>query len=492
VSRLDKQVTEVDAIFIVGPDGTNALTTRTFPSPRVDFSHRDYFRAQLQDGGGTFLGASMTGSISGHTIFNMSVRRRTPSGSFDGVVGVSVSDYFEKFYGQLLLSDGSAVSLIRDGGIVLAHYPPGPDVHAPHAHALTPAGDASASDRIVAVQPLSNYPAYVAVSVTEASIRAAWFRYLGQWGALAIFSAVALVGFALVAMRWMRREAEAVARQQATYSTLIEEEKRRKQAEAALVETRKLEALGQLTGGVAHDFNNLLHALGGHLEVAQARANDDRVRRALDGCQRTVERGRGLVQKLLAFARRQPLNYEVFDVNERLHALTDLLHHSAPLASLKLVTAPDLWPVESDAGQLDLAILNLVVNARDAAKGSDSVIKIETSNVTLNGTGGELSGPFVAIKVIDNGTGMPPDVVQRVWEPFFTTKPAGKGTGLGLSMIYGFARQSGGGVAIASEVGQGTTVTIYLPKGMPVQTYGDRSRAPPARPIAVLRRGAGG
>ncbi|MBV8534477.1 MAG: hypothetical protein JO128_02720 [Alphaproteobacteria bacterium] len=475
--RLDNRVPEVDAIFVVDPNGMNALTTRVFPPPEVDFSQRDYFTAQLTDGAGIYLGASVTGLISRHPVFNMSMRRKSASGAFDGVVGASISDYFEKFYGRDVLPDNFAVSLVHNGGQVLADYPPGQDVHV----GPTPAAvsgllseiDHAGNERIVAFQRLASYPAYVAVSVADRSIRDAWYRYLVHWGALALVSAAALVGFALVALRRMRREAEAVARQQETYASLIEEEKRRKQAEAALVETRKLEALGQLTGGVAHDFNNLLQALGGNLRAAQSRTTDERVHRALDGCERTVERGQALVQKLLAFARRQPLNYEVFDVNSRLEALRELLHQSAPLVAVKILTAQDVWPVESDAAQLDLAVLNLVVNARDAIKDSDGAITVETSNVTLNDAAGGLDGPFVAIRVTDNGTGIPPDVRQRVWEPFFTTKPVGKGTGLGLSMVYGFARQSGGGVTIDSEVGRGTTVTIYLPKGAPVETYSE-------------------
>ncbi|HTY67768.1 MAG TPA: ATP-binding protein [Alphaproteobacteria bacterium] len=480
LSRLDKQVPEVDAIFVVDAKGIGALTTRVFPSPPVDFSQRDYFKAQLRDGLGTYLGGSVTGLISHHAIFNMSVRRQSAAGGFDGVVGVSISDYFERFYGRDLMPDGFAVSLVHDSGEILAQYPPGQAARAepipPSPSGLfTDADPASGGQRIVAFQRLASYPAYVAISVADTSIRNAWLRYVVRWGALAGVSAVALLGLALIALSWMRREADAVARQQETYASLIEEERRRKHAEAALVETRKLEALGQLTGGVAHDFNNLLQALGGNLRLALSRTADERVRRALDGCERTVERGQALVQKLLAFARRQPLQYEVFDANARLEALRELLHQSAPLVALKIVTAPDLWPVESDAGQLDLAILNLVVNARDSITHVEGVVTVETSNVILNGAAGELDGPFVAVKVTDNGAGIPPEALQRVWEPFFTTKPAGKGTGLGLSMVYGFARQSGGGVSIESEVGRGTTVTIYLPKGMPVQAYGDQA-----------------
>lgn len=481
LSRLDKQVPEVDAIFAVDPKGMNALTTRAFPPPPVDFSQRDYFKAQLHAGAGTYLGAFTVGLISHHPIFNMSVRRRSPTGTFDGVVGVSISDYFEKFYDRDVLPQNFAVALVHNGGQILAQYPPEPVAH---ADPIPPSpsgwffdsGHGAGGERIVAFQRLSRYPAYLTVSVADASIRDAWFGYLAQWGALAVASAIALVSFALLALRRMRREAVAVARQQETYVTLIAEEQRRKHAEAALVETRKLEALGQLTGGVAHDFNNLLQALGGNLGIARSRATDERARRALDGCQQTVERGKALIHKLLAFARRQPLKYEVFDVNARLEGLCELLRQSAPLIDLKIVPAPDLWPAESDPGQFDLAILNLVVNARDAM-GDGGIVSIETSNVTLNGAAGELNGSFVAIKVSDNGPGIPAEVLQRIWEPFFTTKPVGKGTGLGLSIVYGFARQSGGGVSVDSDLGRGTTFRIYLPKGAPVQGYGDATMA---------------
>jgi len=485
LTRLVRQGAEVDAIFILDRAGQGALTTRAFPSPGVDFSQRDYFIAQRDQDAGAFLSDAYMGLISRHPIFNMSMRRRTSTGEFDGVVGVSLSGYFEKYYGSVVLpGDGAAVRLVRSDGEVLASFPPSQGPLDAPAAALTGtdgifhSASGGRGGRLVGYKYLDFVPAYVTFSLSEASLREAWYRALWPWAILAALGATALFGSTWVALRRVHREAAGAALLQTTYANLIQEEKRREQAEKALFETRKLEALGQLTGGVAHDFNNLLQVLAGNLEIVERRIHDERARRAIAAGRRTVERGRHLVQKLLTFARRQPLKYEVFDVNEHLQAVRDLLVQSAPGVAVTLAPGSDIWPVESDPQQLDLAILNLVVNARDATAGRDGTIRIETANVELSGEPDDLRGSFVAVTVRDNGSGMPPDVLQRVWEPFFTTKPAGKGTGLGLSMVYGFAHQSGGGVAIDSQPDRGTAVTIFLPKGAPVQSYDDPSVTP--------------
>jgi len=498
LTQLVRQAPEVDAIFIVDPAGEGALTTRAFPSPRVDFSQRDYFVAQREAAAGMFLSGSYVGLISRHPIFNVSMRRHSASGMFDGVVGVSVADYFEKYYGSVVLpGDGAALSLVRADGQVLASYPAstgnplaGNETAAATEEGLVYSeGHGTKGARLIGYKRLDTWPAYVTFSLSAASLREAWYRALWPWAILAVLGAIALCASTSVALRRVRREAEGAALLQETYANLIQEEKRRENAEKALFETRKLEALGQLTGGVAHDFNNLLQALGGSLDMADRRVHDERARRALAAGQRTVERGRQLVQKLLAFARRQPLQYQVFDVNERLRTVRDLLVQSAPGVTVTVAPGQDVWPVESDPHQLDLALLNLVVNARDAISGDEGAIRIETANVELNGQRDNLKGQFVAVTVRDNGSGMSPDVLQRVWEPFFTTKPAGKGTGLGLSMVHGFAHQSGGGVAIDTEPGRGTAVTLYLPKGAPLQTYDDPSTAAADDDVAAKRTG---
>ena len=248
---------------------------------------------------------------------------------------------------------------------------------------------------------------------------------------------------------------------------------RRALAEAELRQAQKMEALGQLTGGVAHDFNNLLTVLQGSLEMLSGRQRNDQLQARVDTALRTVERGERLTEQLLAFARRQPLTRATIDLNAQLRRMTELLARTvgsgvAILADL----VPDLWPVEADATQLELAVINLAINARDAMPGGGD-LRIRTFNSAAPPRGAPEqtanSGDFVGLEISDTGTGMPPEVAARAFEPFFTTKEAGKGTGLGLSMVYGFAGQSGGSASIRSDVGRGTAVTLLLPRGTPAR-----------------------
>lgn len=237
-------------------------------------------------------------------------------------------------------------------------------------------------------------------------------------------------------------------------------------AQEQLAQSQKIEALGQLTGGIAHDFNNMLMVVSGHAQSLKARLADVRDQRALEAIELAARRGERLTRQLLSFSRRQSLNPTVARLHERLDAFRDVLQTSArgdiPLAA---EVSPDIWPVSVDLPELELALVNLVVNARDAVPEGGS-IKISAENVHLTGeeTAEHLVGDFVALKVIDNGNGIPAKILSRVFEPFFTTKQVDKGTGLGLSQVYGFSRQSGGTTAIASAPGAGTTVTIYLPR----------------------------
>ena len=240
----------------------------------------------------------------------------------------------------------------------------------------------------------------------------------------------------------------------------------RQTIQAALLRSQRLEAIGQLTGGVAHDFNNLLQVvIGGVSMLERHHANPERRVRILDGMRQAGERGAKLTQQMLAFARRQPLAPEPLDVAVGIGAMEELLQGSLR-GDLRLTLnfPTDLWPVETDLTQLEVAILNLVVNARDATSGEGRVT-IGAENVAdPHSPEGTLDGDFVRISVADTGSGMDEDTIQHAFEPFFTTKPVGRGTGLGLSQVYGFARQSGGGVHIETEVGRGTTVSIVLPR----------------------------
>ncbi|HYD68628.1 ATP-binding protein [Azospirillum sp.] len=236
--------------------------------------------------------------------------------------------------------------------------------------------------------------------------------------------------------------------------------------QAVLVQAQKLDAIGQLTGGVAHDFNNLLQALSGCLQMLDRRTSEPRSHELIRAGLQAVDRGAKLTQQLMAFARRQALRPEPTDVRDRLLGMSELLAR-ALRADIRMDVdfAPGLWPVLVDPTQLELAVLNIVVNARDAMPDGGR-LHIAAANVDLDAaTDPEgLSGSFVRIDLADSGMGMPPDVLARVFEPFFTTKPVGKGSGLGLAMVYGFARQSGGAVRLSSAPGQGTTVILLLPR----------------------------
>ncbi len=287
-------------------------------------------------------------------------------------------------------------------------------------------------------------------------------RYAGV-GVLVLLAAVVVAIFGLAqgalaeANAGLRAEIEARAR-----------------AEEALLQSRKLEAIGQLTGGVAHDFNNLLTVVLSGLRLMER--NADPVRRAvtMEAMRQAVERGAGLTKQLLAFARRQSLELRVIDVPRQLQGMRTLLERSLRADILiDIVTPEDLWPVKTDPTQFELAILNLAVNARDAmVKGG--VLTIAGANVTAP------AGDRVEISVKDTGAGMTPEIIQRVLEPYFTTKAPGQGTGLGLSQVYGIATQSGGDVHIESAPGKGTTVTVSFPRTMEPLPRMEERQAPPS------------
>jgi CheY-like chemotaxis protein len=232
-----------------------------------------------------------------------------------------------------------------------------------------------------------------------------------------------------------------------------------------------METVGQLTGGVAHDFNNLLQVVTGNLETINRNLPPDqvRLRRAAEHAMTGARRAATLTQRLLAFARRQPLSPKPIDPNKLVTGMSELLHRSlGETIAIETVLSPSIWKIEADANELENAILNLAVNSRDAMPDGGK-LTIETANMHLDHDyarrNAEITpGQYVVFSISDTGSGMSADVMEKVFEPFYTTKDVGKGTGLGLSMVYGFVKQSGGHVKIYSEVGVGTTVRIYLPR----------------------------
>lgn len=262
--------------------------------------------------------------------------------------------------------------------------------------------------------------------------------------------------------------------------------------EANLRQAQKMEAVGQLTGGLAHDFNNLLVGISGSLElmgvrIAQGRHKDvEKYRCAAQGA---AKRAAALTHRLLAFSRRQTLAPEVTDVNDLVNGLLELVQRTVgPAIDVQAVKVSGLWPALVDPSQLENALLNLCINARDAMP-EGGKITIETGNRWIDRQGGKQvdlpEGQYLSLCVSDNGAGMLPDVAARAFDPFFTTKPTGKGTGLGLSMVYGFAMQSGGQVRIYSEVGEGTTVCIYLPRHFGIAAPAEANDQASVRPVVA-------
>jgi PAS domain S-box-containing protein len=226
-----------------------------------------------------------------------------------------------------------------------------------------------------------------------------------------------------------------------------------------LAESQKLDALGQLTGGVAHDFNNLLMIISGSLHTLKKIAGDDvKSLRAVQAIETASQRGAALTRQLLTFARRQSVNPQTIDLTDRLYSIREVLDSGlGGSVKLRIEIDDDIWPIMVDPAEFETALVNLVINARDAMPKGGSVA-VRASNVAAD------EGDHVAIEVQDTGIGIPPDIVGKIFDPFFTTKAVGKGTGLGLSQVHGFAHQAGGTVAVTSELGKGTIFTIYLPR----------------------------
>jgi signal transduction histidine kinase/ActR/RegA family two-component response regulator len=235
--------------------------------------------------------------------------------------------------------------------------------------------------------------------------------------------------------------------------------------EEAFRQAQKMEAVGQLTGGIAHDFNNLLAAVLGNLKLLRKRlAGDASALRLIDGAIEGAERGASLTQRLLAFARQQDLDPAAVDAAELIRGMIDMLRRSiGPMIQIEMAFADDLWTAHVDANQLELALLNLAVNARDAMPGGGRLTLSARNEATLGAADGALAaGDYVCIAVADTGTGMDEATLARATEPFFTTKGVGKGTGLGLSMVHGMVEQSGGRLVLKSRRGKGTTAELWL------------------------------
>ena len=314
---------------------------------------------------------------------------------------------------------------------------------------------------------------YVRVQAEPASRRLLRYAAIGLLGVMASLVAVVLGA----ANTDQRRANRALAGANEALRLQIEQ---RERAEEALRQSQKMEAMGQLTGGVAHDFNNLLMVASSGLDLLERTQDPDRRAQLRQGVRQALDRGASLTRQLLAFSRRSPLKTEVVDLGGRIEDMRLLLERSLREdIAVRFDIEAGLWPVELDPAQLEVALLNIAVNARDAMP-NGGVIVLSAHNRPGFSIDGE-DGDFVELTVTDTGEGMEMETVRRVFEPFFTTKPVGKGTGLGLSLVYGFSRASGGAARVSSAPGKGTSITLYFPASAKPLTQ----PPPPQAPLAV-------
>jgi two-component system, NtrC family, sensor kinase len=445
-----RHMNQISSIWLA--DAAGRVRTSSEPTCRrnLTFEDREDLHS-VRDGDGTLVGTPHLGA------FTLIRRRSSSLGDFDGVFAIDVAiQYFESFFQGLDEQARHRAVLVRADGTVLAAdsvgaeprwFPPTSELMQSIASGIqndkwsAPSGIAAHFFRW---RRLAHYPVYVAYAMDEEVALRSWY---GRVAFYVVLGGGIWAGLCLIAYFSSRRGI----------------------AEAALQKSRRMEDVGRLASGIAHDFNNLLTAVVGNVDrvICDQQATPvirQRAKAALDAAMRAA----GLTSQLLAFARRQPVTPSVVRIDDRFEAMRSLITDAVgETISVSCRFDPDLWAVRIDPGQFDAALLNLALNARDAM-GRGGTVQVAARNATLNTA--EVArlaipkGDYVVVEIADTGVGMPADVVDRAFEPFFSTKEIGKGSGLGLSMVYGFARQSGGTAGIESRVGAGTTIRLYLPR----------------------------
>lgn len=476
-------IPQLREVSIVGPQGEVVNISGEYPAPALNVTDRDYFKVlSAVPVDGPYLSMPVQDKDSGKWTVYLARQIHGSSSRFVGLVVAAIDlSYFENLYKSLQIGQGGAVSLWRRDGILLARYPslPGSAGHnfeipafsgilQPDRPVTYDVGRSlDNQQRIVATMAVKQFPLVVNVSKVVDQILADW-----RQTASLITGGGALFILALCFVLWL------LLRQFSAYEAIaIADEERskaiaeREQAEAQLRQAQKLESIGQLTGGIAHDFNNLLTAVLGNLELLKKHTQhgESRVHRWASNAFDAANRGAVLTQRLLVFSRRQPLEPRAADLTMLLDSMSELLRRTLG-ENIEILTKIEvgLWPALADVNQLDNAILNIAINARDAMDGRGQ-LRITASNCEIlpsdKTRNGEIKpGDYVLLAISDTGKGIEKEVLDRVFEPFFSTKPIGQGTGLGLSQVYGFVKQMGGHVRIDSAPSQGTTVELYLPR----------------------------
>jgi two-component system NtrC family sensor kinase len=479
-----RDLPQLESFIVLDRNAHPLVATAAYPvDSTVDYSDRDYFAA-LKNGAITnYISRVQSSRITGKSFFGWGRARREAAGDFDGVIDVAVSpQFFMQFY-QTLTSEvadsrDGVVTMIRDDGQILVRYPGfegAPIVVAqsnPFFDAVraNPEGgtytnrsviDAGAPERIYAFRRVPGHPIYIVVGRSVSAITRGWRFSMARYLAVGAPATLVLFLLTLATFRGARRERDALAQTRA-------EMERRTLVEDQLRQSQKMEAVGQLTGGIAHDFNNLLTIIRSSIDMLRRPdLSEDRARRYVDAISDTTSRATKLTGQLLAFARRQALKPEVFNIVENVTSVVEMIRTltgSRVRIETDLPDAP-LY-INADQSQFDTSIVNLAVNARDAMDGEGQleIAVTAVSEIPALRARAAIVGEYIAVSMSDTGKGIAADQLERIFEPFFTTKDVGQGTGLGLSQVIGFAKQSGGEISVESEVGRGATFTLYLPR----------------------------
>jgi two-component system, NtrC family, sensor kinase len=455
----------VRAFFVVGADGL-LIQDSDIGTPNVSLADRDYFKVHVNGPDpALYIGLplkSRSTQIGSPWFLSISRRITRADGRFYGVAVAALEPkYFTHFYRNIDVGAGGVVGLIHRSGTVIARYPERGvglsladhklfTVELPKAGAGTyfDLSKVDGTERLYGYRTVAPFPLVVAVGLSKAVLLAAWRSQAVLAGAAAA-AVILVVIFGTTLM--LRRRARDLA--------LAEHRE----------DIERIESLGRITSSVAHDFNNLLTIIGGNLEIVDRRVSDgDRSKKQLSAALKAVERGDRMIAQLLAVARREPIVRRAENISERAGGTVELLQQAARPCELRLEAPAETLYCEIDRSEFERALMNLVVNARDATK-QGGAITVSVGAVPLEAFDRRkwpdlTPKDYVACRVQDHGQGIAPEVRRRVFEPFFTTKPIGLGTGLGLSQVFGFARRAGGSVAVESTIGVGTNVVIMLPR----------------------------
>jgi signal transduction histidine kinase/ActR/RegA family two-component response regulator len=452
----------------------------------VDLSDGEYFRVHRDGVAGPFLSGPIVTRTSGERVLNLSWSFADDQGRFGGVINVTLlASYFSDYYRDIVAGDPDlAVTLFGEGGQVYARWPhltQRTDHLSPQGAVMLSlqegaesaqlhgAAYRNGSDSQIAYRKVGSYPLYIAAGRDLGMLRGEVLEELAILFAMAALPVSALFLTATVALRNARTVLS-------TMEQLKKETQTRQRAEEALLQAQKLEALGRLTGGVAHDFNNALMIIANNLFLLK-RAVPDVGAKQIDSMTRAVKSATNLTRQLLAFSRRQPLVAEHIVLQDKLPSMKDLfMPVLGSNVQLTVDVDPDTAPVLLDVAELELALLNLSINARDAMPGGGT-LSIHARNAP-DTEGAVGMGGGVVIEVRDTGVGMAPELLTRVFEPFFTTKAVGEGTGLGLSQVYGMCERMGGRADISSTQGAGTCVRLCFPRASQAPAASEPGPAP--------------